>query len=320
MKLDQLTAGADCATITGDSHIEITGLSYDSRSTMPGHLFFALARDPELNRAHMKEALNRGARAMVVGGWDEAKARPAATLIESDRPRWLMARAASRFYNRPSQRLELAGITGTSGKTTTAYLLASIFEASGRTAGIIGTTGVFIGGRLSSSGLTTPESIDFEAALAAMEGAGIRSVAAEISSIGLAEGRVEELDFSGCIFTNFGRDHLDYHDTLDKYFAAKLRLFTEILPRSRRRDPVAIARGDDPHGRRILDAFGGRKVSFGLSRNLDVYPVRFAAGLDGIHASISALGRRVEISSPLPGEINLLNILGASAMSVALGI
>ncbi|HEV2170053.1 MAG TPA: UDP-N-acetylmuramoyl-L-alanyl-D-glutamate--2,6-diaminopimelate ligase, partial [Candidatus Binatus sp.] len=227
---------------------------------------------------------------------------------------------ASRFFNAPSERLDLIGITGTSGKTTTSYILASIFEAAGMPAGIIGTIGIFISGKNIYHGLTTPESIDFESALAQMERDGVAHAAAEVSSIGIAEGRVDALDFRACMFTNLGRDHLDYHGTIEDYFAAKLRLFTEILPHSRRNDKVAVVRGDDPFGRRVLESVKGSKVSFGMTRSLDAYPEKFHADLAGIRGTLSVLGKKIEIESPLIGEINLLNILGASALSVALGI
>ena len=247
-------------------------------------------------------------------------ARPAATIIESSAPRRLMGLAASRFFNAPSLRLDLIGITGTSGKTTTTYLLASIFEAAGLSCGIIGTIGTFASGRKLYSGLTTPESLDFEAALAAMERDEVRAAAAEISFIGLEERRVDQLNFRACVFTNLGRDHLDYHLTVEKYFAAKLRLFTELLPRSAHPDPVAVVRGDDTYGVRVLEAISS-KLSFGMATTLDVHPARFEIGLNGISATIAAPGgRRFEIESPLLGEINLFNILGASAVSVALGI
>ena len=267
--------------------------------------------------------MNRGARVVVVKGWNGEGARPAVTVVECERPRLLMGAAASRFFNAPSRRLELVGVTGTSGKTTTAYMLASIFEAAGAPPGVIGTIGIFVGPRKIYSGLTTPESLDFESALAEMERAGVRRVAAEISSIGLAEERVDALDFRACVFTNLGRDHLDYHGTQEKYFAAKLRLFSELLPKSTWRDAVAVVRGDDPFGQRVLDAVKGRdvrKVSFGLEPGLDVRPLSYSVGTDGIRASVAALDKRIEVRSPLLGEINLLNILGASAVSVALGI
>ena len=320
MKLGELLEGLDVRRIDGDLNVEITGLSYDSRQTRPGHLYFSTARDATRNRANIDDALNRGARAVVVGGWDGGTARPAVTMVGSERPRRLMGAVASRFFGAPSERVDLIGITGTSGKTTTSYILASIFEAAGMPTGIIGTIGIFIGGKKIYSGLTTPESIDFESALAQMEHEGVRHVVAEISSQGIAEGRVEALNFRASMFTNLGRDHLDYHATIEEYFAAKLRLFTEIMPRSKHTDTVVIVRGDDPFGRRVLDSVQGSKISFGMDRSLDAHPEKFDADLSGIRATLSVLGKKIEIASPLIGEINLLNILGASALSAALGV
>ncbi len=320
MKLSELIAEPEARRIVGDSSVSVNGLSYDSRRVHAGDAFFSTARDERQERANIQQAMERGARAVVVRRWADDEARPAATVIETPSPRRLMGLAASRWFNAPSRRLDLIGITGTSGKTTTTYLLASIFEAAGLSCGIIGTIGTFIDGRKLYSGLTTPESLDFEASLAAMQRAGVRAVAAEISSIGLEERRVEQLSFRACVFTNLGRDHLDYHLTQEDYFAAKLRLFTELLPRSAHPEPVAIVRGDDSYGARVLKMVNGRKLSFGMADTLDVHPARFEIGMNGICATIVAPGRRFEIRSPLLGEINLLNILGASAVSVALGI
>ncbi|HLX38572.1 MAG TPA: Mur ligase family protein, partial [Candidatus Binataceae bacterium] len=140
MKLSELIAGAPVRAIEGDTGVDITGLSYDSREARPGHLFFALARDAARNRANIRDALSRGACAVVVDGGgnvEEGEARPA--LIDAPRPRLLMGVAAARFFNAPSARVNLYGVTGTSGKTTTTYLLRSIFEAAGRPSGLIGT-------------------------------------------------------------------------------------------------------------------------------------------------------------------------------------
>jgi UDP-N-acetylmuramoyl-L-alanyl-D-glutamate--2,6-diaminopimelate ligase len=321
MKLIDLIAGTEVQRIIGDAAADIQGLAYDSRRVKAGDIFFSTTRDERLQQANIHDALNRGARALVVRRWaSEEDAQPGTTIIESPLPRRLMGRAASRFFDAPSRELGVIGITGTSGKTTTTYLLAAIFEAAGLPCGIIGTIATFFAGRKLYSGLTTPESVDFESALATMKQAGARFAAAEISSIGLEEGRVDELSFRACVFTNLGRDHLDYHLTQEKYFAAKLRLFTDLLPRSSHPDPVAIVRGDDGHGARALQAVKTRKLSFGMSASLDVHPIRFETGLNGIAATIASPGGRFEINSPLLGEINLLNILGASAVSVALGI
>jgi UDP-N-acetylmuramoyl-L-alanyl-D-glutamate--2,6-diaminopimelate ligase len=320
MKLGELIAGAEIRAFDGDRETSITGLGYDSRKVQPGDLFFSTARSEEQARANVEDAFKRGARVAVVRSWDAASTRPALSLIECERPRALMGIAASRFYSAPSERLDLIGVTGTSGKTTTTYLIESIFAAAGRPCGIIGTLGIFANKQKLYSGLTTPEATDFESALAEMERSGVRAAAAEVSSIGLEEGRVDELHFRAAVFTNLGRDHLDYHGTTEKYFAAKLRLFSELLPKSRVAETVAVVNGDDPFGQRVLKAVSGRKVSFGLDMSLDVHVESWSAGIEGIRAKVSALGHKFELVSPMLGEINLRNILGASAVSVALGI
>jgi UDP-N-acetylmuramoyl-L-alanyl-D-glutamate--2,6-diaminopimelate ligase len=320
MKLSELIAGAEIRALHGDRDADIASLAYDSRKIAPGGLFFSTARSDEEGLANLEDAVRRGACAAVVRSWNQPGVPPAITLIECDRPRVLMGVVASRFYNAPSSRLDLIGVTGTSGKTTTTYLIESIFTAAGVPCGTIGTIGIFANKRKLYSGLTTPEAIDFEGALATMERVGLRAAAAEISSIGLEEGRVDELHFRAALFTNLGRDHLDYHGTAEKYFAAKLRLFSDLLPKSPTAETVAVVNGDDPFGQRVLTTVGGSKVSFGLSAGLDVYSESWSAGINGIRARVRALGQSFELVSPLLGEINLRNILGASAVSVALGI
>jgi UDP-N-acetylmuramoyl-L-alanyl-D-glutamate--2,6-diaminopimelate ligase len=319
MKLGALIAGADYS-VNGSLDVDVTGVCYDSRNAQPGNIFFALARDPDSNQNNINQAFSRGAHAMVVRKWSGGASRPAATLIVCEQPRRLMALAAGRFFDWPSRRLDLIGVTGTSGKTTSTYLLASILEAAGETPGVIGTLGIRIGSRHIPTELTTPESVDFESALSAMVAAGVHRVAAEVSSIGLAEGRVDQLDFRACLFTNLGRDHLDYHGSVDNYFAAKLRLFDDLLAASQKSDPVAIALADDPYGRQVLERVRCRKLSFGTQAGADVHPLSFELGLEGIRATVQLPGRVIELTSPLLGKFNLLNILGAVAVSVALGI
>ena len=325
MKLDELLAGVEVDRVEEDPEVEISGLSHDSRKAAPGCLFFALASDPDRNRANINDALNRGASAVVMkGGGGRRTAHSTATIVECERPRQMMGVAASRFFSAPSERLDVIGVTGTSGKTTVTYLLASIFEAAKRHAGVIGTIGTFIGTREIAHGLTTPESLDIESALAQMIREGVSAAAVEVSSEGLDKGRVEELSFRAAVFTHLGRDHLNYHGTVENYFQAKLRLFNELLPRSRRRDKIAAVRGDDPYGHRILETLHAhaeiRALSYGTDRSFDAYPLSFAADLSGIHATISVLGKRIEFKSPLIGEFHLMNLLAASLVSVALGI
>ncbi len=320
MKLSQLIAGCEIGRIVGATAVEVSGLAYDSRGVRPGDLFFATARDPAVARRHATQALDRGACAVVVRNGEGGGARSAATVVECASPRRLMGTVASRFFAAPSRSLDLIGVTGTSGKTTTTYLLQSIWEAAGRPAGIIGTIGAFFKGQTLFRGLTTPESADFEAALRTMTEAGAKAAMAEISSIGLAEHRVDELSFRAAVFTNLGRDHLDYHASEEAYFAAKLRLFTELLPRSAHGAAVALVNGDDPWGRRVLEAVRGERLSFGLGSDHDVRAVAQRYRADGLTATVVTPQASFDVQSPLLGEINLRNILGACAVATALGL
>ena len=262
----------------------------------PGDLFFSTARDEQQNRANIEDAFKRGARAAVVRGWDGEAARPAFTLIECENPRAVMGVAASRFFGAPSGNLDLIGMTGTSGKTTTTYLLASIFEAAGIPSGIIGTIGIFAGGRKLYSGLTTPESIDFESALAGMESRwrAQRGGGNIVNRARRTAGR--RIEFRACVFTNLGRDHLDYHGTIENYFAAKLRLFTEILlpqyPQGRIRGG-ARRRSVRTASTAAIDGTASRKLSFGLDRALDVHPESFSSRDRRHPREFDAAGRSV---------------------------
>ena len=280
MKLGELIAGVAVKRVAGSIEDEITGLGYDSRKVKPGDLFFSTARDEQQNRANLEDAFKRGARAAVVRGWDGEAARSAFTLIECEQPAggdgtW-RRRASSA---RPAGDVDLIGVTGTSGKTTTTYLLASIFEAAGISSGIIGTIGIFAGGRKLYSGLTTPESIDFEGALAGMDRDGVRSVAAEISSIGLDQRRVDELSFRACVFTNLGprpsRLSRDYRKLLRSQAEA---LHRDTPPQYPSRRGRGRARRRSVRTARASSAVGGRKLSFGFDRALDVHPESFTRG------------------------------------------
>src|SRR5260370_6001499 len=161
MKPRDLRAGAEVQRVNGDADVEMTGLSYDSRRVNRGDLFFSTARDLNQNRANGDEALNRGASAVVVKDGDGVAARTAVTIVECGRPRLVMGVAASHFFNAPSRQMDLIGVTGTSGKTTTTYLLASIFEAAGIPCRIIGTIGTLAGSPKLYRCLPTPDADDF---------------------------------------------------------------------------------------------------------------------------------------------------------------
>ena len=234
----------------GALDLEITGLAYDSRKVRAGNLFFALPGQHHDGSAFALQALERGAAAVV----SEAElAAPAASQLRVADARLAMADAACRFHGHPSRAMKVVAVTGTNGKTTTTYLLESVFRAAGLRAGVIGTTGIRIDGESRPSAFTTPEAPELQCSLAEMRERGVQAVAIEASSHALAQRRTWGLECDACVFTNLTQDHLDYHGTMDEYLDAKLRLFDGRNGPTTKR-ATAIVNADDPGSERVITA------------------------------------------------------------------
>jgi UDP-N-acetylmuramoyl-L-alanyl-D-glutamate--2,6-diaminopimelate ligase len=224
-----------------------------------------------------------------------------------------MAPAAARRFGDPTNELAVAGVTGTNGKTTTAYLVRALLEAAGTPTGLLGTVKSVIGGRDHAVVRTTPEAIDLQRTFRAMLDEGDRACAMEVSSHALALHRADAIHFAVAVFTNLSRDHLDFHPTMEEYFDAKRRLFTELAPRA------AVINVDDPRGR-SLAAELPRTITFGVAsagatyRATDVH-----SDLHGSRFTVVTPDGPVELSSPLRGLFNVYNVLGALAAARALG-
>jgi UDP-N-acetylmuramyl-tripeptide synthetase len=234
-----------------------------------------------------------------------------------------MAKCAAAFYAHPSRRMVLVGVTGTNGKTTVTYLLESIFSAAGMDCGVVGTINYRYQGRTFSASHTTPESVDLQMLLAEMAEAGVSALGMEVSSHALEMERVRGIEFDGALFTNLSRDHLDFHGDMERYFAAKSRLFTDYLPESPKRRKFAVIHGGDPRGKDLIESAGlsGLEVvSFGHGHEWDVHPVDFECDLEGLRGRIQAGDRIIDFSSKLIGSLNLENILGAVGVSSVLGL
>jgi UDP-N-acetylmuramyl-tripeptide synthetase len=231
-----------------------------------------------------------------------------------------MSAMATRFFDDPSRRTRLVGITGTNGKTTTTYLLESIWRAAGRTPGVIGTINYRIGHREWPAPFTTPQAIELQRLLAEMAAAGATDVAMEVSSHSLALDRVRDCEWDGAVFTNLTRDHLDFHPDMESYFEAKARLFTELMPASQKTDRFAVVNRDDPYGMRLIERVRERVVTFGRSEEADVRPGDVHRTLGGLHGDIRIRSERMAVSSSLVGEAHLDNILAATAVGFAQGI
>ena len=321
MHLGELLALEQIDVVEGDTQCEVTGLAYDSRQVAPGSVFFAIRGEKYDGHDFLRQAADHGAVALVV---ERPMPRPAGTvLIRVGDVRRAMGLWSARFYGEPSRRLKLVGITGTNGKTTCSYLVESIAAAAGLQPGVIGTIDCRYGGRHIPSHHTTPESIELESLLAEMLEAGVRAVAMEVSSHALVQERVRGLDFDAALFTNLSRDHLDYHASMDDYFAAKSKLFTDYLARGGKAKRSAIIYGADPRGPELVEMIRGAGVeilTYGEGSQWDVHPVEVQSDVAGLRGKIRAAGRTIEFSSSMIGAANLQNILGAVGVGCALGL
>ena len=224
-----------------------------------------------------------------------------------------MPRAAARFYDDPTARLQTVGVTGTNGKTTTAFLVRALLEAAGHQVGLLGTVKSVIGGIEHEVLRTTPEAIDLQRTFAEMLDADDVGCVMEVSSHALELHRADAIHFAAAIFTNLTQDHLDFHPTMDEYFEAKRRLFTDLSPAH------AIVNVDDPYGARLAAELGGA-VTFALDGNAAYRAGAVQTGLDGSQFTVTAPDAVYDLTSPLTGRFNVSNVLGAFATARSLGV
>jgi UDP-N-acetylmuramoyl-L-alanyl-D-glutamate--2,6-diaminopimelate ligase len=305
----------------GDLDQEVAGLVYDSRRVAKGDVFFAVPGAQADGHQFVNQAIERGAIAVVVA--DKTKVPRGVTFVCVHDVRATMGLWAAQFYSQPGHRLKIIGVTGTNGKTTTTYLIESILASAGMEPGVIGTINYRYGGKEMPAHHTTPESPDIHALMAEMSQRGVRSVAMEVSSHALVQERVRGVDFDVGVFTNLSRDHLDYHKSMDEYFLAKSRLFTDYLPASAKSAKAAVINGDDARGRELLvraQRAGLTTWSYGCRDEWDINPLQVHHDLSGQSGKIKVKDQVFEFSSELIGAANLDNILAAVAVGFALRI
>jgi UDP-N-acetylmuramoyl-L-alanyl-D-glutamate--2,6-diaminopimelate ligase len=308
MRLDHVIPGAP----PGAREVEITDLAYDNRAVTPGTLFFCVPGFTRDGHDFAEDAVSRGAAALVV----ERRLDLAVPQVQVPAVRAAMAPAAAAFYGRPTERLQVAGVTGTNGKTTTAYLVRGLLEASGRQTGLLGTVTSVIGGRERPVERTTPEAIDLQRTFRQMLDGGDAACAIEVSSHALELHRADAIAFAVAIFTNLTQDHLDFHPTMDAYFAAKRRLFTDAAPRA------AVINIDDPYGATLAAELTDSPITFALDRSDATYRAHgIETDLHGSRFTVTTPDAgEIEISSPLRGRFNVYNVLGAIAAARALDV
>ncbi|MBI4610408.1 MAG: UDP-N-acetylmuramoyl-L-alanyl-D-glutamate--2,6-diaminopimelate ligase [Candidatus Rokubacteria bacterium] len=304
--------------VRGQLPATVSGLAYDSRRVKRGGCFVAVPGLREDGRRFIPEAVQRGAGLVVTEGHDPLPgAGPARVLVPSARE--ALARLADAYFGHPSGKLLVVGITGTNGKTTTSYLVDALLRGMGMKTGVVGTIQYRVGDEAVSAGQTTPEAVELQALLARMVESGVGGVAMEVSSHALALHRVDAIDFDVAVFTNLTQDHLDFHGTLAAYREAKARLFT-LLAGSPKPGRTAVINADDPAGASMVAGFALPTLTFGLGSAAHVRAVRFATTLEGTELEIQTPRGACALRSPLIGEPNVMNLLAACAVGVALGL
>jgi UDP-N-acetylmuramoyl-L-alanyl-D-glutamate--2,6-diaminopimelate ligase len=306
MRLDELLAGAPgVIRVVGDAAVEISELAYDSRQAGPGTLFFCVPGERVDGHDFAAQVVAAGAAALVV----ERELEVGVPQVVVGDARAAMAPLAARLQGDPTAELRVVAVTGTNGKTTTAFLIREILEAAAIQSGLLGTVKQVVGGIEEEVVRTTPEAIDLQATFRRMLSAGDRACAMEVSSHALTLHRADAIHFELALFTNLTQDHLDFHADMEDYFQAKRRLFTELGPRT------AVVNVDDPYGARLAGEI--ECVTFSAEGGEADYSAR-EVSFDAAGASFT-VGERA-LRTGLPGHFNVANALGAFAAAIALGV
>jgi UDP-N-acetylmuramoyl-L-alanyl-D-glutamate--2,6-diaminopimelate ligase len=315
MTFQQLLDGAEVLSQSGDA--SVTGLDYDSRRIKAGDAFVAIRGETSDGNQYIDAAMARGAVAVVADSSTE-KPRPGVAWAQVPHGRRALGRLSANFYKRPAEKLALSGITGTNGKSTTAFLLESILQAAARKTALIGTIEYHVSGKVLPAPHTTPESLELNRLLRDALGDGATDAVMEVSSHALAQQRVFAIPFDVAIFTNLTRDHLDYHKTMDGYFAAKEILFAGCGTEAPR---VAVLNLDDESGQKLVKvskAHGSQVLTYGWSRG-DFHAEKVGITLHGTRLDIVTPEETIPVWSPLIGKVNVYNMLAAAVGAYARG-
>jgi UDP-N-acetylmuramoyl-L-alanyl-D-glutamate--2,6-diaminopimelate ligase len=316
MKLSELLAGVALRdALTPElARLEVTGLEYDSRRVGKGFVFFAFAGSRVDGGQFAQDALAKGALAIA-----SELPRPAdfpGAWIQVEHGRHALATAARNFYQHHDERVLFTGITGTNGKTTTAYLIETLLRASGKITGLIGTIEYRLAGEVRPSPNTTPESLDIMRFTAELEARGGTHLITEVSSHALALGRVYGFQFHTAVFTNLTRDHLDFHGTMDEYGSAKRQLFA-----GRPGPRWAVLNADDPVSKTMEpEDSSSRAIWYGLTEGAALRAENVVSGFTGLSFDVIWSGRRARVESPLLGRVNVSNILAALGTGLSYGL
>jgi UDP-N-acetylmuramoyl-L-alanyl-D-glutamate--2,6-diaminopimelate ligase len=321
VKLSEILKEVETRSVQGPVDRVIHALRYDSRRVEANDVFFAWKGEKTDGHQYIAEVCDKGAAAVVLENPDYADRR-GPTFIEVTSARRTMADMSANFFGRPDRALKIVGVTGTNGKTTTTFILKHLLSEPKIPVGLIGTVRYEIGERILPASRTTPESLDLHGLLAQMKGAGCRAAVMEVSSHALEQGRVSPIEFQVGVFTNLTRDHLDYHLTMENYFAAKVLLFANL---DRAANPgVAVVNADDPYGQRLVEMLAGRVrvIAYTLQGQpgAEIEAREIISTAVGTTGTLRIGGEIFPFTLPLIGSYNVANALAAAGAARALGI
>jgi UDP-N-acetylmuramoyl-L-alanyl-D-glutamate--2,6-diaminopimelate ligase len=300
---------------------DIASIHYRSGDVIPGGLFIALKGQQADGHRYIDDAVSHGAAAVVV--CDQPASGVDVPVIRVENTRKALATISSKYYGDPSASLVVIGITGTNGKTTTAYLIEEIFEKIGKTVGVIGTVNYRYRNKEYPNPLTTPESLDLQRILSEMRSGGVTHVIMEVSSHGVALDRIWNCWFDVGVFTNLSQDHLDFHGTMENYWSCKKMFFTDFLTSGPKSGKVkAVVNMDHNRGRELVCSIADTMPVIPVSQDKSgmVHPIHLILDQNGINGKIGCPGGEAVINSRLVGKFNLENILCAAGVSVAMDV
>lgn len=313
MNLIELLGDYPTLEIIGSLGKEISGLEHDSRKVQLNELFIAKKGFNKDGHKYIKEAVENGANSVLLD--EKVETIPGITYILVKDTYDALSFISSRYFDYPSRKMSMIGITGTNGKTSTSYLIQSILNANNIKTGVIGTLGVKIDESLDKLDNTTPEPISLHYNLHKMVDSEIKACVMEVSSHALELKRADYIDFDIGVFTNLTKDHLDYHISMDNYFNSKLKLFYKTTK-------FNIINIDDKYGRKIIENVGHRVglLTYGIEHKADIYATDIKYSIDKVSFTLNYLGNNLKIILNMPGTFSIYNALGAASTAIALGI
>ena len=322
MLLRTLTSSLDKVTASGPQDLEIEALTADSREAAAGKLYAAIRGTSIDGHRFIAGALEKGATAILAETAPPSDLPDSIAWLHVPDSRAALAVIAATFHGEPSGNLKLAGITGTNGKTTIAFLVHHIMRAEWHRAGLLGTIVVDDGETRTPAKHTTPGSIELNSILASFRDNACRGAVMEVSSHGIHQKRVHHIAFDAAVFTNLTQDHLDYHGTMEKYMEAKASWFHDLAANPQGKKPTAVINTDDARGNDLAKALDGKMpvIRYGFNVNCDFRANSFQQKRDGMSFELAAKGKTFLVRAPLIGRFNAYNILAAIAAASACGI